>query len=78
MSYLSLFKISKYQEGKQKVSDTHQLFISQFFIAYEQMYVRTMFFDKTNPEVPFKIDGVDYWITGAGQNDMWGCKEAIV
>jgi hypothetical protein len=46
--------------------------------AYEQMYVRTMFFDKTNPEVPFKIDGVDYWITGAGQNDMWGCKEAIV
>ena len=42
------------------------------------MYVRTMFFDKTNPEVPFKIDGVDYWITGAAQNDMWGCKEAIV
>lgn len=49
-----------------------------YFVEYSQMYVRTMFFDKTNPEVAFKIDGNDYWITGAAQNDMWGCKEALV
>jgi hypothetical protein len=36
-----------------------------------------MFFEKTDPEKPVKIDGNDYYISGAAQNDMWGCKEAL-
>lgn len=42
------------------------------------MYVRTMFFEKTNAEDPFKIDGQNYMITNASAVDMWTCKTAIV
>ena len=37
-----------------------------------------MFFEKTNAEDPFKIDGQNYMITNASAVDMWTCKTAIV
>ena len=43
--------------------------------AYEQMYVRTMFFEKCES---LNIDGKVYDISNGAMVDMWNCKEAIV
>ena len=41
--------------------------------AYEQMYVRTMFFEKCES---LNIDGKVYDISNGAMVDMWNCKEA--
>lgn len=43
--------------------------------SYEQMYVRTMFFEKCES---LNIDGKVYDISNGAMVDMWNCKEAIV
>lgn len=43
--------------------------------AYEQMYVRTMFFEKCES---IMIDGSEYIISNSAMVDMWNCKEGIV
>lgn len=42
--------------------------------SYEQMYCRTMFFEKCET---IKIDGTSYDISNGAQVDMWNCKGAI-
>jgi hypothetical protein len=42
---------------------------------YEQMYVRTMFFEKCES---LNIDGKVYDISNGAMVDMWNCKEACV
>jgi len=42
---------------------------------YEQMYVRTMFFEKCER---LNIDGKVYDISNGAMVDMWNCKEACV
>ena len=44
-------------------------------IAYEQQYLRTMFFDKCEKK---KINETTYEITNATQVEIWNCKQMIV
>lgn len=43
-------------------------------VAYEQQYIRTMFFDKCEKK---SIDGVNYEITNGTQVEIWNCKQLI-
>jgi len=44
-------------------------------LAYEQMFVRTMFFAKVES---INIDGTLYEISNAAMVDTWNCKECLV
>ena len=46
-----------------------------FYLAYEQQFVRTMFFEKVEKKF---IDGTEYTVSNAAMVDTWNCKEALV
>ena len=83
MNYIYSFKKLKLPEKLKviifisKIYKTLQylLFIFYLNIAYEQQFVRNMFFEKVEKKF---IDGTEYTVSNAAMVDTWNCKEALV
>jgi len=47
------------------------------FIAYDQIILRTMFFERCSDTGIFIVDGIKYDVSNAANIDHFNCKQAV-